>query len=154
MSNFLELYDKITRLPFGKFFFNKGIGIVAPFFGKIRPNIIRLEPYSCEVQMKDRWGVRNHIGTVNAGAMCTLAELTGGLAMDASLPAHLRWIPKNMSVEYLCKAKGMLTATCTFDEDVIQEGETVLPVVVGNEKDEKVFVAEITFHISKKRESR
>ena len=154
MSDFLNLYNKITRLPLGNFFFSKGIGIVAPFFGKIRPNIIELKPYCCKVKMKDRWGVRNHIGTINAGAMCTLAELTGGLAIDASLPAHLRWIPKSMSVEYLRKAKGMLTASCAFDEDVIQEGETVLPIVVTNEKDEKVFTAEITFYISKKRESR
>ena len=154
MSKFLNLYNKITGLPLGSFFFNKGIGIVAPFFGKIRPNIIELAPYACKVQIKDRWGVRNHIGTINAGAMCTLAELTGGLAIDASLPDHLRWIPKGMSVQYLLKAKGTLTAICEFDKDVIQEGETVLPVVVTNEKNDKVFVAEITFHISKKRESR
>ena len=42
MANFLEIYKKVTNLPFGNYLFDKGVGFVAPFFGKIRPNVIGL----------------------------------------------------------------------------------------------------------------
>jgi len=66
---------KVKSYPFGKFIFNKGIGFVSPFFGKLKPDVIDLKPAFCIVEMKDRRGLRNHIGTINAGAMCSLAEL-------------------------------------------------------------------------------
>lgn len=150
MANFLEIYNKVTRLPLGNFLFNKGIGIKAPFFGKIHPNIVELTKSHCLVTMKDRWGIRNHMGTVNAGAMCTIAELTAGMALDATISKKLRWIPKKMTVAYLTKGKGTLTASCDFDENIIQEGDIVLPVLLKNTDDVTVFTADITFYISTK----
>jgi len=152
MARFLEIYNKASSIPFGNYLFNKGVGLVAPFFGKIRPNIIELKPSICVIKMKDRWGIRNHIGTVNAGAMCTLAELTGGMAVDATIPNHLRWIPMKMTVEYLRKGKGTLEATCSFDSDLIQEGDIALPVIIKNTAGKDVLSAEITFHISRKKQ--
>jgi len=151
MARFLEIYNKASSIPFGNYLFNKGVGLVAPFFGKIRPNIIELKPSRCVIKMKDRWGIRNHIGTVNAGAMCTLAELTGGMAVDATIPNHLRWIPMKMAVEYLRKGKGTLEATCSFDAALIQEGDIILPVIIKNTAGKDVLSAKITFHISKKK---
>ena len=43
-------------------------------------------------------------GTVN------LAELAGGLAVEASLPPSMRWIPKGMEVDYVRKAVGTMRA--------------------------------------------
>ncbi len=151
MANNLQIYRKLTTLPLGRFMFNKAVGFLAPFFGKIHPDVIELKPGLCIVQMKDRWSVRNHIGSINAGAMCTLAELTGGLAVDATLSKDLRWIPKKMTVEYLEKAKGTLEATCRIDDNTIMEGDLVLPISVMNRDKEEVFHAEITFYISKKK---
>lgn len=151
MKSFLEIYNKLTNLPFGNYLFNKGVGFVAPFFGKIQPNIIELKPSLCVVTMKDRRGIRNHIGTVNAGAMCTLAELTAGMALDATIPPHLRWIPKKMTVNYLAKGIGRLEAVCSFEESIIQEGDIILPVVITNTKNKPILAAEITFYISRKR---
>ncbi len=149
--NILKTYKSISKIPLGKFLFNKGIGIIAPFFGKIHPDIIELNPSRCVVRMKDRRSVRNHIGSVNAGAMCTLIELTGGMAVDASIPSHLRWIPKGMTVSYLAKAKGVLEAVCEVEGIQIEEGEIVLPVSIKNLKNREVCIAEITFYISKKK---
>lgn len=154
MASFLETYNKLTNLPFGNYLFNKGVGMVAPFFGKIHPNVIVLKSSLCVVRMKDRRGIRNHIGTVNAGAMCTLAELTAGMALDATIPTHLRWIPKKMVVEYLAKGKGTLEAVCDFDEHLIQEGDIVLPVKIKNTKNKEVITAKITFYISSKKHSK
>jgi len=150
MANFLETYNKFTRFPFGAYLFNKAIGFKAPFFGKIHPDIIELKHSKCVVRMKDRWGIRNHMGTVNAGAMCTIAELTAGMALDATISNKLRWIPKKMTVAYLAKGKGTLEAICEFDESSIHEGDIILPVLLTNTDKITVFTADITFYISKK----
>lgn len=152
MKNLLAIYGRASGIPFGHFLFDKGIGIVAPFFGKIRPKVVELKPARCVIRMKDRRGIRNHIGTVNAGAMCTLAELTGGMAMDAAIPDHLRWIPKKMTVSYLAKGEGTLEAVCDFDESQVEEGEVTLPVSIKNTDHKEVVIAEITFYISRKKQ--
>ena len=152
MKSLLEIYGRASKIPFGNFLFNSGIGIVAPFFGKIRPKVVELKPARCVIRMKDRRGVRNHIGTVNAGAMCTLAELTGGMAMDAAIADHLRWIPKKMTVSYLAKGEGTLEAVCDFDASQIKEGEVTLPVSIKNTNHKEVVFADITFYISRKKQ--
>lgn len=103
------------------------------------------------IEIKDRHSVKNHIGTVHAGAMCTLAELSGALALDAAIPRELRWLPRAMTVEYLKKASGTLTARCEFDPQIIQEGDIVVPLEVRDPEDDVVFTAKITFYISKKK---
>jgi acyl-coenzyme A thioesterase PaaI-like protein len=150
-SPVLKLYRKLNSLPFGSHIFNLGVSIKAPFFRTIRPNVINLEPSLCKVQMKERWGIKNHIGTINAAAMCTVAELTGGLALDATIPSHLRWLPKGMTVSYLKKAKGIIESTCEFDSSIIQEGDIILPIVLRNVAGQKVFLADITMYISRKK---
>ncbi|MGB5354063.1 MAG: hotdog fold domain-containing protein [Woeseia sp.] len=139
------------RLPFGAFLFNRGIGLFAPFFGKIRPRVLKLEPSLCVVEMQDRRGLRNHIGTINAGALCTLAELVGGMALDATIPKHLRWIPRAMTVQYLAKARGTLTATCRIDPQTVVEGDVVVPLGVRDSSNVEVFSAAITFYVSKRK---
>lgn len=101
--------------------------------------------------MKERWGIKNHINTVNAGAMCTIAELTAGLALDVTLPKELRFIPKKMSVAYLKKGKGVLEATCNFDPSMIKEGDIILPVILRDSSDQKVFTADITMYVSRRK---
>lgn len=65
--------------------------------------------------MRKRRRVKNHIGTVHAIAMCNLAELAAGTMMEASLPRSHRWIPKNMTVEYLKKAATDVRAVAALD---------------------------------------
>jgi hypothetical protein len=43
--------------------------------------------------MTQRWSVQNHIKTVHAIAVCNLVEMSMGLVAEASIPAHLRWLP-------------------------------------------------------------
>jgi hypothetical protein len=40
----------------------------------------------CEVRIRDRRRVHNHIGTVHAIALCNLAELSAGVMTDATIP--------------------------------------------------------------------
>jgi uncharacterized protein (TIGR00369 family) len=138
-------------LPGGRYLFNKLIGIKAPFFAKIHPNVIELGRAMSVIEIPHRHSVKNHIGTVHAGAMCTLAELSGALALDAAIPAELRWLPRAMTVEYLKKATGKLTARCEFDPQIIHAGDIIVPLEVRDPANNLVFTAKITFYISKKK---
>ncbi|MBX2849504.1 MAG: DUF4442 domain-containing protein [Acidiferrobacterales bacterium] len=155
MPSMLEQYNKIHRLPAGQFLFNKAIGLKAPFFGKIKPNVIEYREGLCRIEIKDRWGVRNHIGTINAGALCTLAEITGGMALDSTVAKSMRWIPKGMTVSYIKKATGTIAAVSQCDAALInsieQAQDLVVKVTVANNQQETVFEANINFYISPKR---
>ena len=102
-------------MPGGKTLFTRAICLKAPYFGSIDPHIQELRPGYCEVHIKDRRGVHNHLGTVHAIAMCNMAELAGGMATEVTIPTDARWIPVGMTVEYLRKARGNLRAVATLD---------------------------------------
>jgi acyl-coenzyme A thioesterase PaaI-like protein len=150
MPSILERYQRLNKFPGGKFIFAKLVGLSAPFFSNIRPIFVDLRPAYCETQMKDRRSVRNHMGTINAGALCSMAEMTGGLALDSIVSSSMRWIPKTMTVQYIAKATGTITAVSEFDPEMVKEGDAVIPIVVSNSSGSIVFTADITFYISKK----
>ena len=60
--------------------------------------------------MADRRAVRNHLDCVHAIALANLAELAGNVALAYSLPDDARFIVSGMEIEYLKKARGMITA--------------------------------------------
>ncbi len=151
MSTILDRYKALASKPGGKFIFAKLVGWNAPFFAKIKPRFIELRAAYCETQIDDRRSVRNHLGTINAGALCSMAEMTGGLALDTVVPKSMRWIPKSMTVNYHAKASGTITAISEFDPNIVQEGDVIIPIVVKNKGGDTVFNADITFYISRKK---
>ena len=112
-ASVLSLYRRITRWPAGHWIFSRLVCLKAPYFATIAPRFVALEPGRCEVHIRDRRRVHNHIGTVHAIALCNLAELSAGVMTDATIPPQMRWIPKGMTVEYLKKAVGTLRGVAT-----------------------------------------
>jgi len=151
MSTTLALYKRFIRWPFGKHLISAAVGLRAPYFSTIHPLILELAPGLCRVQIKERRSIRNHFGTIHAGAMCTLSELAGGLAVDASLPQTLRWIPREMTVHYLKKAKGTLTALCSFEPGILIPGDVPIPLQIMDNGGECVLDATILFYISERK---
>lgn len=151
MATILERYQNLNKYPGGKYIFAKLVGLSAPFFSKIHPKFIDLKLAYCETQIKDRRSVRNHMGTINAGALCSLAEMTGGLALDTIVPNTMRWIPRTMTVQYIAKAVGTITAISEFAPEIVKEGDVVIPIVVSNANGDTVFTADITFYVSNKK---
>jgi hypothetical protein len=91
---------------------------------------------------------------VHAIALCNLAEFVGGLTIDVSIPASMRWIPKGMTVEYLKKAIGTMHAIATpaFEPREADEGyELPVDVVVSDPGGDAVFRARIAMWVSPKR---
>lgn len=152
----LALYRRMQRWPAGGWLFTRAICFKAPYFASIAPRITVLEPNRCEATLRHRRKVTNHIGTVHAIALCNLAELTGGMVTEASLPPSMRWIPKGMTVEYVKKAVGTMHAVATPAIPIVEASEGyALPVdvVVSDPGGETVFRATISMWMSPKRPS-
>ncbi|MGJ8686886.1 MAG: hotdog fold domain-containing protein [Spongiibacteraceae bacterium] len=148
----LALWQRLSKYPAGKWAFSKGVAFTAPYFASIKPSIEELEHGRIVVSMRERRSVRNHLGSVHAIAMCNLAEVAAGLVSVASTPEGMRWIPAGMTVRYLKRAKGKLTANATIREIVVGEKTSIpVPVAVTDENGELVFEAEIAIHVSPKK---
>ncbi len=151
MPSTLALYRRLAGKPMGRWLFSRLVCFKAPYFSSIRPLITRLEPGCCKAILRDRRAVRNHLGSVHAIALCNLAELAGGLMVDASLPPSMRWIPRGMTVEYLQKAHGTLEATATAERPITAADagyDLAVEVIVRNTRDEAVFRARITMWLA------
>ena len=156
MNQALSLYRRLVTFPGGRWLYGRLICFKAPYFATIAPRFIDLAPGRCEVAIRDRRRVHNHIGTVHAIALCNAAELTAGMMTDVSIPSSMRWIPKGMTVEYLAKAKGTLVALAE-PESPAAESATGYAwpalVRVRNEAGEDVFRARIDMWVSPRKAS-
>ncbi|MDQ2631570.1 MAG: DUF4442 domain-containing protein [Actinomycetota bacterium] len=150
------IFDRLSSLPGGVRLFTGAVCLKAPYFGSIKPLVVALRPGYCEVRVKDRRSVRNHLGTVHAIAMCNMAELAGGLMTDVSIPSGHRWIPKGMTVEYLAKARGELRAVASMEEgerpSFDQACDLPIEVAVLDSSETTVMRATITMRVAPKPE--
>lgn len=152
MNSLMNVYRKCAKLPAGRRIFSKLICLKAPYFGTIKPLFRELRPGYCEVKMKKRRAVHNHIKSVHAIAMCNLSELAAGTMLEVTLPPGMRWIPKGMNVAYLKIARTDLKAVCEISTEGLDEPQELpMSVRVTDTGEEEVFRAVITMHISKRK---
>jgi uncharacterized protein (TIGR00369 family) len=130
LSGLLDMWRRLGTSPEGRAQFSAVIAKVAPYSGTIRPLVLELEPGACSIQIDDRPEIQNHVSSIHAAALMNLAELSGSLAMVASLPEDARAIVLAMEIAFLKKARGTLTS------------EAICPVPSHNER--KEYEARIT----------
>lgn len=153
MATPAQLFAKLRRYPLGDRLFSAAVCRRAPYFASISPLFRELKPGYAEVFIRNRRKVHNHLGTVNAIAMCAMSELAAGTMIDSSLPRGLRWIPRGMTVRYVKKADTDLIAQAALDQPIANgfQGDVVVPVKVRNSAGDIVMEADITMYVSPKR---
>jgi len=146
----LPLYQRLQRWPLGGWIFSRLFAFKAPYFATIRPRITRLEPNFCELSFAKRRRVQNHIGTVHVIAICNGLEMAMGALAEASIPDHLRWIPRGMEVNYTAKATSDIRITAEANATDWQPGD--LPVKVTAYRDDGTVVVQgtILLYVSEK----
>ncbi|MDF1630098.1 MAG: hotdog fold domain-containing protein [Alcanivoracaceae bacterium] len=144
------MYGKAIKLPLGKKIFSAVFSRKAPYFGTINPLITELRPNFCELRFAKRRAVENHIGTVHVIAICNGLEMAMGAVAEASIPKHLRWIPKGMDVRYTAKATTDIRITAEANPEDWKPGD--LPVTVKAFRDDGTVVVEgtIMLYVSEK----
>ncbi|HEX4896585.1 MAG TPA: hotdog fold domain-containing protein [Solimonas sp.] len=152
MATPAQLFARARRYPLGARLFSLAVCRRAPYFGSISPLFRELRPGHAEVFIRNRRALHNHLGTVNAIAMCAMCELAAGTMLESSLPRGMRWIPRGMTVRYLKKAETDLLATASLPRALGPEdrGDLIVPVMVRNAAGEVVMEADITMYLSMK----
>ncbi|MBE7214664.1 DUF4442 domain-containing protein [Shewanella benthica] len=146
----MALYNKVTRFPFGNKIFSVMVSRMAPYFGSIKPLITNLRPHYCECFIKKRNAVHNHIKTVHVIAICNGLEMAMGVMAEASIPQHLRWIPKGMSLDYTAKAGSDIRCVAEVKPEQWVEGDLLVAVTAYDDNDIIVVQGHIKLWISAK----
>ncbi len=113
-----QLWTSLAPLPGGRQAFSRMVGMMAPYTGNIKAEVLTLEEGHAEVRMQDRRAVRNHLDCVHAIALMNLGELCTGLTMLYPIDGRGRGIIKKLSMEYYKKARGPITASCWANHPV------------------------------------
>ncbi len=147
--NVLNLYQRISGFPGGRWLFTRIVCFRAPYFGSIRPQFVELRPGIARVSMKKRRSVQNHIGGVHALAMGNLCELAAGMMTEVTMPRNMRWIPRGMTIQYLRQARSDVSAEARLElREYNQKEDVVVDVGVMDREGTRVVRAEITMYIS------
>jgi len=146
----INLYERCLKLPFGRKIFSAMFARKAPYFKTIKPLITELRPNFCQLTFKKRKAVQNHIGTVHAIAVCNGMEMAMGALAEASIPKHLRWLPKGMNVQYLAKTDSDVTIEASSSESTWQPGDQLISVEAKRSDGTVVAAGHITVYVSEK----
>lgn len=117
INDVLLAFRTLKEIPGGLTLLSKAVSRVAPYFQTVNPVIQKLDADMCEAFIKKNKSVENHIGTVHVIAICNGLEFVMGVLTEASIPQHLRWLPKGMTVNYVAKADSDIKVVATIDEE-------------------------------------
>ena len=148
----LRLYERANRVPLvGRGAFSLAFALRAPYFLTIAPSLVELRPNHAEVRIRKWWAVQNHIGTVHVIAVANGLEMAMGALAEATIPPHLRWIPKGMELSYVALADSTITATAETDpSDWTGPGEVPVRVRATRGDGTEVVRGVIRLHVSER----
>ncbi len=151
MNKTLKIFKYLSRFPLGNRLFSSIVCRTAPYFASASPLVTLLEVNHCECVIKKRKRVTNHINTMHVIAICNGLEMAMGVMAEASVPDHLRWLPKGMNVEYTAKASTDIRCVAKMNPEDWQAGEQQVTITAFDLNDTIVVKGTIRLWISEKK---
>lgn len=105
-----DAWDRLHRLPGGRFAFQVLMGALVPYTGSLGARVLEVRPGYARVELVERRAVRNHLRSIHAVALANLVELAGNIGIAYALPDDARFIVRGISVQYHKKARGRIVA--------------------------------------------
>lgn len=121
-AKLLSAWRSLSRIPGGRWLLTQLIKRMIPYTGSVSPRVEVLEPGFARVSIIQARRLEQHLGSIHAIAVMNLAEFTSGAAMITGLPSSYRGIVTSISIDFLKKARGTVTA----------ESRVSLPVLAGD----------------------
>jgi len=142
------LYQTFQRWPGGQWLFSRLFSRKAPYFATIGARFTELRPNYCEVFLRKRRKVQNHIGTVHVIAICNAMEMAMGALAESTIPADLRWIPKGMTLSYTAKADSDILVRATTTPEAWKAGDVPVSVTAYRKDNTVVVEGTILLYVS------
>lgn len=143
-----KAWGTLSPLPGGKWLFGRLLRLMNPYSGAVGARVEVLEPGHAVLTLKERRAVHNHLNSVHAIALANIAEMASGLAMLTGLPDTVRGIPTAISIQYLKKARGVLTAEARVEVPAVTGDMTYeVQSKITNEAGEEVARAQVCWKL-------
>lgn len=123
----------LVEIPGGKAILNRMIGITAPFSGKIGAQVNEVAEGSITCTLPDRRGVRNHVGSIHAGALATFADTVAALTVLYTLPKGSKPVNVNLDIHYKRIAKGPITGEAQWSLPDAGDTKLEVPVILKDQ---------------------
>lgn len=104
-----------------------GLSWMSPFNRHLRAQLLEWTADKVVIAVKRRRRVRNHVGSIHAGALFTLGETCAGLVIIRNFPfGGFRPLMSDVRVTYSKQARGDVTGECHITPDDISRMREVI----------------------------
>jgi acyl-coenzyme A thioesterase PaaI-like protein len=136
----------------------KLLGFISPFNSHLKAHLKEWSSKEVRISMDCHRGVKNHVGSIHAGALFTLGETCAGLLIVRNFSfGEFRPLMTDINVKFTKQARGPIYGSCELSAPQLKKVKAALaknefPLLpmetfLFNEKDESIATVKTTWQI-------
>lgn len=129
------------------------LSFLSPFNAHLKAKMLEWNDNLCVIAVKRRRRVRNHVGSIHAGALFTLGETCAGLVIIRNFPfGRFRPLMSDVRVNYSKQARGDVVGSCVIPpetiarmhEDLVNNEIPFVEIVTTIHDEDQLLLATVT----------